>query len=64
MLRQQMGSLRSLQNECIVFVPPGACRESAGWFEGVVWTGVPKVSALGLPPSTQLPRPYKCLKKP
>ena len=26
MLRQQMCSLRSLQNKCIVFVPPGACR--------------------------------------
>ena len=31
-LRQQMCSLRSLQNECIVFVPPGACRVGS-----VVW---------------------------
>ena len=36
MLRQQMGSLRLLQNECIVFVPPGACRESTVLFEAVV----------------------------
>ena len=33
-LRQRMCSLRSLQNECIVFVPPGACRVGS-----VVWGG-------------------------
>ena len=36
MLRQLMGSLRLLQNECMVFVPAGACGESAVWFEVVV----------------------------
>ena len=35
-LRHQMDSLRSLQNECIVFVPPGAGRQSAVWFEAIV----------------------------
>ena len=33
-LRPQMCSLRSLQNECIVFVPPGACIVGS-----VVWAG-------------------------
>ena len=43
MIRQWMSSLRGLQNECIIFVPPGACRVGSVVFglRRLFWTGVP-----------------------
>ena len=67
MLRQQMGSLRSLQNECIVFVHLELLESQQCGFEvlrWLFWTGFPVVGGLSLPPITWLPRPYKYLKWP